>query len=263
MRTRRGQRASLAPILAQGALHDSTTQRRDHRPMPARSGGSGTASPKQGLSAKTWVGRYREIEEYLRIAECVRMLQGLTLARQRGCTLPPGGPIARMAWRSPPDGIYRGFRESYKTEIAAYELDKLLKMDMVPPTVERQLQGIKGAAPHWVDGAIGVQADESPDESHRAHWENQLAQMTMFDNLIGNRDRNRGNHAPRCRVEPDPDRSLTSVRGRQRASQQTDSRRRRPLGEDREPDAASSSPERSAPGSKRTRSRPSWTAASG
>jgi hypothetical protein len=38
-----------------------------------------------------------------------------------------------------------------------------------------------------------VQADESPDESHRAHWENQLARMTMFDNLIGNRDRNRGN----------------------------------------------------------------------
>ena len=46
-----------------------------------------------------------------------------------------------MAWRSLPPGVYRGFRESYKAEIAAYELDKLLKMDMVPPSVERQLEG--------------------------------------------------------------------------------------------------------------------------
>ncbi len=63
------------------------------------------------------------------------------------CTLRPGGPVARMAWRSLPPGIHRGFSESYKAEIAAYEIDKLLKMDMVPPTVERQLQGNSGCCP--------------------------------------------------------------------------------------------------------------------
>ena len=34
-----------------------------------------------------------------------------------------------------------GYWESYKSEIAAYELDKLLGLDMIPPTVERRVQG--------------------------------------------------------------------------------------------------------------------------
>ena len=151
----------------------------------------GEPASAQGLGAKIWVGRHQEIEEYLRTAECVsmQMLAGW-LAR---CTLPPGGPFARMAWRSLPPGVNRGFWESYKADIAAYEIDKLLKMDMVPPGVERQHQGIKGAAQLWVDNAFGVKENESPDESHRTHWDNQLVRAAMFDNLIGNRDRNRGN----------------------------------------------------------------------
>ena len=61
-----------------------------------------------------------------------------------------------MAWRTLPPGIYRGFRESYKSEIAAYELDKLLKMDMVPPTVERQIDGSNGAAQQWVEHVVDL-----------------------------------------------------------------------------------------------------------
>jgi hypothetical protein len=89
--------------------------------------------------------------------------------------------------------MYGGFWQSYKAEVAAYELDKLLKMDMVPPTVERQLQGNKGAAQLWVENVLEVKADESSGESNRADWENQRVRMTMFDALIGNRDRNLGN----------------------------------------------------------------------
>ena len=66
-----------------------------------------------------------------RTAECVSM--EVRCQYRARCTLPPGGPVARMAWRPLPPGVHRGFRESYKTEIAAYELDKLLKLDMVPP----------------------------------------------------------------------------------------------------------------------------------
>ena len=142
-------------------------------------------------SAKTWVGRYQEIEEYLRTAECVNMFQKPD-GRNARCTLPPGGPIARLVWRSP-SAVNRGFRESYKSEIATYELDKLLKMDMVPPTVERQLMGVKGAAQQWIEGIVDIQDGTPPDEAHRAHWENQLVQAKMFDTLIGNRDRNTGN----------------------------------------------------------------------
>lgn len=160
--------------------------------LPAFLGCRGQPALTQGLGAKMWVGRYQEVEEYLRTAECVSKY-GTDPRKATRCTLPPGGPFPRMAWRSLPPGVYRGFWESYKADIAAYEMDKLLKMDMVPPGVERQLQGVSGAAQLWVENIFGLQEGEAPDESHRVHWENQLVRMTMFDNLIGNRDRNRGN----------------------------------------------------------------------
>lgn len=160
--------------------------------LPAFLGWQGQPAFTQGLGAKIWVDRYQEIEEYLRTAECVSMY-GSDPRKATRCTLPPGGPFPRMAWRSLPPGIYRGFWESYKADIAAYEIDKLLKMDMVPPSVERQLQGVKGAAQLWVENISGLKDGESPDESHRVHWDNQLVRMAMFDNLIGNRDRNLGN----------------------------------------------------------------------
>lgn len=154
--------------------------------------GQGQPASTQRLGAKIWVGRYQEIEEHLRTAECVssEMLGPDRLVR---CTLRPGGLVARMAWRSRPPGVYRGFRESYKAEIAAYEVDKLLQMDMVPPSVERQLEGNTGAAQLWVENVSAIKENAPPGESNRADWENQLARMTMFDNLIGYRDRSLGN----------------------------------------------------------------------
>jgi hypothetical protein len=160
--------------------------------LPGFLGCQGQPALTQGFGAKIWVGRYQEIEEYLRTAECVSMY-GTDPRKATRCTLPPGGPFPRMAWRSLPPGVHRGFWESYKADIAAYEIDKLLKMDMVPPGVERQIQGVKGAAQLWVENTFGVKEGESPDESHRVHWESQLVRMAMFDNLIGNRDRSPGN----------------------------------------------------------------------
>ena len=154
----------------------------------------GQAQPasNQSTAAKIWVGRYQEIEDYLRTAECVKLeLFGSYKAGR--CTLRPGGPIARMAWRPLPPGVHQGFRESYRAEIAAYELDKLLEMEMVPPSVERQLSGTRGGAQVWVENIFGLNADESPPTLHRAAWEMQIARMTMFDNFIGNAGRNRGN----------------------------------------------------------------------
>lgn len=153
----------------------------------------GQPPANQQGGAKTWIGRSQEIEEYLKTAECREILKGPDPRKAARCTFAPGGPIARMAWRSLPPGMYRGFWESYKNEIAAYELDKLLKLDMVPPAVDRQLQGIPGSGQQWVENVFGGEQIGSPDEAHRSHWENDLARMTMFDDLIGNRGRNRGN----------------------------------------------------------------------
>jgi hypothetical protein len=155
--------------------------------------GQGQPASTQRLGAKIWVGHYQEIEEYLRTAECVRVERFGPDKPGARCTLRPGGPVVRMVWRSLPPGVYRGFRESYKAEIAAYEVDKLLQLDMVPPSVERQLEGSTGAAQLWVENVSSFKADASPGESNRAEWENQLVRMAMFDNLIGERDRNLGN----------------------------------------------------------------------
>jgi hypothetical protein len=148
--------------------------------------------PSEQPGAKTWVGRNQEIEEYLKTAECVT-IRWFPPNKAAQCTLRPGGPVAKMAWRMGPPGIYGGFKESYKTEIAAYELDKLLKMDMVPPTVERQLEGNRGAAQQWVENVVDAADPAIPAGESRGHWEKQLVRMTMFDNLIGNRERNKRN----------------------------------------------------------------------
>ena len=87
--------------------------------LPGFLGCQGQPALTQGLGAKIWVGRYQEIEEYLRTAECVSMY-GTDPRKATRCTLPPGGPFSRMAWRSLPPGVHRGFWESYKADIAAY-----------------------------------------------------------------------------------------------------------------------------------------------
>jgi hypothetical protein len=149
-------------------------------------------APSEKRDARTWVGRNQEIEEYLKTADCVS-IRWFAASRIAQCTLRPGGPVAKMAWKTMPSGIYRGFRESYRSEIAAYELDKLLEMNMVPPTVERQIDGSNGAAQQWVENIVDATDPTLPDGDSRARWESEQVRMTMFDNLIGNRDRNRLN----------------------------------------------------------------------
>lgn len=159
--------------------------------LPMWPGPEQAASTEQ-VSAKTWVGRHQEIEEALRTGECVSMEVFPPVYVSR-CTFRSGGPVARMAWRPLRPGPDRGFRESYKTEIAAYELDKLLKMDMVPPTVDREIQGKAGGAQLWVEKIVDATGPGPTTAQSRAHWDAQLARMAMFDNLIGNRERNTRN----------------------------------------------------------------------
>lgn len=149
-------------------------------------------SPADRPDARIWVGRQQELEEYLKTAECATM-RWLAPNMTAQCTLRPGGPVARMGWKPRPPGIYRGFRESYKNDIAAYELDKLLRLDMVPPTVERQIEGRMGAAQQWVENIVDATDPRLPEGDAKAGWELQLRRMAMFDSLIGNRDRNRRN----------------------------------------------------------------------
>ena len=60
----------------------------------------------------------------------------------------------RAVWRPfPPSGD--GAQRSYRAEIAAYELDKMLGLNMVPPIVERIIEGLPGA-----NATFGIQRDK-------------------------------------------------------------------------------------------------------
>jgi len=150
--------------------------------------------PADDASAKIWVGRPQEIEEYLRTAECVSAdTVPVSMPGMLRCTLPRGGPVARMYWRPTPPGFYRGFWMSYKAEVATYELDKLLKLEMVAPTVEREFKGVRGAMVLWVEKVVDSKDPDAPPDSIKSEWDRQLARMTMFDDLIGNPNRHVNN----------------------------------------------------------------------
>ena len=149
------------------------------------------------VSAKTWVGKYEELEEFLKSAEVVEMAPiGTGVTDPQRCELALGGPVDAFAWKPIPPGIYRGFHESYKAEIAAYELDKVLGLEMVPVKVERRIKGDLGAAIMWVAPGQTFQelgGPPTPPATHIEKWNLQVIRAKMFHNLIYDRDPNAGN----------------------------------------------------------------------
>jgi hypothetical protein len=150
------------------------------------------AQPSAAVCSNNWQNRTAEFEEYLRTAKVVKVSElPVGVTRPQRAYLEPGGPIASFAWKPIRPGVQSGYFESYKSEIAAYELDKLLGLNMVPVAVERRVTNDVGAAIMWVEG---VRSWESVQPLPKpATWGFQLARMKMFDDLISNSDRNKGN----------------------------------------------------------------------
>jgi len=92
-------------------------------------------------------------------------------------------------------GIELEFQDSWRTEVAAYELDKLMGLGMVPATVERTYDGKKGSLQFWVDSKMSeaerVKKKLQPPRTFE--WEEQVARLRLFDNLIYNTDRHLNN----------------------------------------------------------------------
>jgi hypothetical protein len=93
-------------------------------------------------------------------------------------------------------GTEFNFRDSWRYNIAAYRLDQLLDLGMIPPSVERMYNGKHGAFTWWVDDVIMDEAARlknkvaAPDARR---WNEQMWHVRMFDQLIYNVDRNLGN----------------------------------------------------------------------
>ena len=88
------------------------------------------------------------------------------------------------------------FKDTYRYNIAGYRLARLIGLDHVPMSVERNIEGKLAAVTWWVDD---VQMDEgarlkkktmAPDVQRFAK---QIQVMKIWDELIQNKDRNGGN----------------------------------------------------------------------
>ena len=155
------------------------------------------AQDDQPESAKTWIGRAAEIEAFMRTADTSNIEEiGVGVTNPKFADLEPGGPIDRIVFKPLAPGIYQGFWESYKSEIAAYELDKLLELGMIPPIVEKRVQGDLGAAIMLVGPQQSFKdfgGPPTPPNLYIGRFDWELICAKMFHNLIYNRDPNLGN----------------------------------------------------------------------
>jgi hypothetical protein len=148
-----------------------------------------------------------DTEQFLATAPIVRLgetLGGVTRSRQ--AILELKGVTRFAVWKTIDEkrtgvtslgraGAEIGFQDSWRTEVPAYELDKLLGLKMVPATVARRYRNTQGALTAWVD--LGMPEAErlrqgiAPPDSEK--WSRNMANVRLFDNLIYNVDRHANN----------------------------------------------------------------------
>ena len=155
------------------------------------SGQVAVPAPDPAKCSLVWTGFESQIEQQLLDGKVAKMEDvPIGVTKPQRATI-EGAPV-RFAWKPLRPGYSKGFMESYKSEIAAYKLDRMLELNMVPPIVERKINGITGAAVLWIENTKGWSVAQPP-QGPEPGWSKQLTRMKMFDLLIANIDRNQGN----------------------------------------------------------------------
>jgi hypothetical protein len=94
-----------------------------------------------------------------------------------------------------PRGTELNFRDSWKFNVAGYEIAKMLQLNMVPPYVERRFSGGPASLSWWVNNAMmerdRVQKKLEPPEPQR--WNDEMQAARLFRELIGDLDFNQTN----------------------------------------------------------------------
>jgi hypothetical protein len=134
-------------------------------------------------------------EDYLATAEVVGQEQmggREAVTNPWRLTLEKDGIKKDAIWKNP-EGRMRGFIEGWKWEIAAYRMDKLLGLNMVPPTVEKRFQGNRGSCQLWAESEMSLKTKEEQKTKvppyKIGYWNRGTYLQRAFDNLIANEDR--------------------------------------------------------------------------
>ena len=128
-----------------------------------------------------------ELESFLKEAKVTeRRKLGTGITNPDKLTLEMDGVVRHAVFKNV-DGDF----DSWRAEVAAYEMDKLLGLGMVPPTVERKVRGAMGCAQLWVEGRTLEKFTGTPHDLDA--WRRQVSLMWLFDDLVGNIDRHVNN----------------------------------------------------------------------
>jgi hypothetical protein len=93
-------------------------------------------------------------------------------------------------------GTELNFKDTWRYNVAAYRLNKLLQLGKIPVSIERHYNGKPGSYTWWVDDVLMDEGErlktktQSPDA---LAWNEQMWHVRLFDQLIQNVDRNLGN----------------------------------------------------------------------
>ncbi len=136
-------------------------------------------------------------EELLKTAPILRSEEiGEGVTKPYAVYLKNGDAQQKACWKNP-SGIQQGFLEGWQYEIAAYQLDKLVGLDMIPPTVEREFEGKKGALSYWVIteySLLQVQEQKIDQPKWAAPQIEKMKYLTRaWDCLVANEDRTQQN----------------------------------------------------------------------
>jgi hypothetical protein len=136
-------------------------------------------------------------EEFLKTAEIVRSEEiGEGVTKPFKLYLRKDDTEAKACWKNP-RGLRDGFLEGWQYEIAAYELDKLIGLNMVPPAVEREFNGKPGALVYWVNSEYSLlkimEEGIKIPESALPHTESMKYLARAWDSLVANDDRTQQN----------------------------------------------------------------------
>ena len=148
--------------------------------------------------------RGAEAEDFLRTAQVIKKKPiGTGVTNPYQLTLTDGTRTLKAVWKTidvskfgmtqfDRGGFEVNFRDTYKFEIAAYELDKLLELKLVPPTIERQISGERGSVQLWVERAT-TEWDRrarkvSPPDIES--WNRQIFNVRLFHQLTYDTDYN-------------------------------------------------------------------------
>jgi hypothetical protein len=102
------------------------------------------------------IARRDQWEGFLKTAEIVRSERiGEGVTHPWKLYLRQGQVEHKGAWKNV-DERHGDFADSWKYEIAAYRIDKLTGLNMVPPTVEKEFNGQPGSLSLWADNKYSL-----------------------------------------------------------------------------------------------------------